>query len=295
VRWASGLGFSVASQGPDAGTTISGLGCDIVVRRGRDGRYEVVNAARELLLRVNDVDDAWQLATMCLGEVHRLNDGFSTVRLEPSRLPRLGDDFEIAGTASHRVVTTPDGRTRVELEHLSGGEVELLGRDAITNLPVMMGLLSVSPGRLRDSYVDPKGRPLVRAPWAKRLVTVAAVSLVLMMTVTAIVNAVAGLGDSHLTFVLFLVLIPCALIFSVAMGMIGYALSDSLPRSNLQRAAIYFAALGPTLGTVVINVVALLMANAIEGSTSLIPVLAGAASAVWGYGIVTLVSWRLDA
>lgn len=295
MQWANGLGFTVASQGLDAAIRVSGRGCDVVVRLGNDGRFEVVYASRELLLRVNDADDAWQLATMCLGEHHRLASQFSNVRLAPNRLPRLGDDFEIAGTASHRLVVTPDGHTRVELEHLSGGEVELLGREAIANLPVMLGLLSVSPGRLRDSYAHPTGRPLVRTPWAKRLVTLAAVALVLVMAVASIVNVVAAGGDSRLTFVLFLVLIPCALLFSAAMGVIGYALGDSLPRSNRQRAAIYFAALGPALGTVVINVVALLMTNAIEGSTGLIPVAAGATSAMWSYGIVTLVGWRLDA
>lgn len=98
----------------------------------------------------------------------------------------------------------------------------------------------------------------------------------------------ALVADAFTTIVLFVVLVPLQLLGTVVYGMQMTMLGAGDPRSRLSIAAVYTAVAGPTLGTLAINITAMITAGHLTGPTFYLPLAAVAASALWTFGIVSL-------
>jgi hypothetical protein len=98
----------------------------------------------------------------------------------------------------------------------------------------------------------------------------------------------ALVADSFVTLVLFIVLTPLTLVITVMFGMHMAMLSDGYPKSRISFAAIYGAMFGPPLGTLAIDIGAMVLAQGMTGPTFYIPIAAAAANALFTTGITGL-------
>ncbi|WP_424186381.1 hypothetical protein ACOBQX_00845 [Actinokineospora sp. G85] len=122
------------------------------------------------------------------------------------------------------------------------------------------------------------------------------------MVLAAIAAAVAGftavvvllLSDSAATVVLFVALAPVAVLASAGFGAFMIMLGDSGPRSPVSWAAIGAAVFGPFLGTLALQVTAVVVAGDLAGRTFYLPLVAVAASALWSVALAALAGWLVS-
>ncbi|OLR93322.1 hypothetical protein BJP25_17765 [Actinokineospora bangkokensis] len=105
------------------------------------------------------------------------------------------------------------------------------------------------------------------------------------LTITAAVVIAFLFSDAVATAVLFVLLTPAALAASVHIGMFMLMLGDGSPKSRVSHTAIMVAVIAPTVGTLVVQVVAVVLAIGWSGRAFPLPLLAAVASALWCWSI----------
>ncbi|MEU6562488.1 hypothetical protein [Nocardia nova] len=142
--------------------------------------------------------------------------------------------------------------------------------------------LTADPHRLRQSYRDPEGAPLLRVrktPPPLRLMPPVLIIGVLAPALAALTGHPAAI-DTVMTIFLFVVLTPL-LPLACYLGATMLMLSDRGPSSGPATALIWAAVIGPGAGAIVVDVAAMWLAASTPGPTFYVPLAAAAAGALW--------------
>ncbi|WP_148306859.1 hypothetical protein [Nocardia nova] len=149
--------------------------------------------------------------------------------------------------------------------------------------------LTADPHRLRQSYRDPEGAPLLRVrkpPPPLRLLPPVLIIGVLAPALAALTGHTAAI-DTVMTIFLFVVLTPL-LPLACYLGATMLMLSDRGPSSGPATALIWVAVIGPGAGAIVIDVAAMWLAATMSGPTFYVPLAAALAGALWVLLITTV-------